>query len=115
MKLPNSDNAYVPDEKITAYLLNNEHPKGQGKAKFFIRFGFSMAQWKQLADALLTHAQMYDIIKTERTPFGTRYVIEGELQTPIDRKPQVRVVWFIENDRTQPRLVTAYPLEIEDD
>ena len=115
MKLPNLENVYVPEEKITLYLLNLQHPKGRGKAQFFIQFGFSMAQWKQLADALLNHAQLHDVVKTEQTQFGIRYVIEGELETPIERKPKVRVVWFISTDRTEPHLVTAYPLEGSDD
>ncbi|TVR18395.1 MAG: hypothetical protein EA396_15170 [Anaerolineaceae bacterium] len=115
MKLPHLDNAYVPEEKITLYLLNLQHPKGRGKAKFFTQFGFSVAQWKQLADALMNHAQSHEVVKTEQTKFGIRYVIEGELQTPIERKPQVRVVWFSPTDSTQPHLVTAYPLEGSDD
>jgi len=70
MKLPHREHAYIPREKITGYLLNPEHPKGRGKAKFF---------------------------------------------TPIGRRPKVRVVWFIEMSGTQPRLVTAYPIEVNDD
>lgn len=115
MKLPNHEEAVVPEEKVTLYLLNLQHPKGRGKAKFFMQFGFSVAQWKQLADALLDHAQSHKVVKTEQTKFGIRYVIEGELGTPIARKPQVRVVWFILTDSTQPHLVTAYPLEGSDD
>jgi len=115
MKLPHLENAYVPEDKITLYLLNLQHPKGRGKAKFFMQFWFSMAQWKQLAEALLHHAQSHEVVKIEQTPFGIRYVIEGELETPIERKPQVRVVWFISTDSTQPHLVTAYPLEGADD
>jgi hypothetical protein len=115
MKLPNREKAVVPEAKITLYLLNPAHVKGRGKAKFFMIFGFSVAQWKQLADALLDHAQTHEVVKTEQTQFGTRYVIEGVLATPIKRKPQVRVVWFISTDGTQPHLVTAYPLEGSDD
>ena len=115
MTLPNRDEAVVPEDKITLYLLNTTHPKGRSKAKFFQQFGFSMAQWEQLADALLSHAQLYDVVKTEQTPFDIPYVIEGELDTPIERQPQVRVVWFIANDSTIPHLVTAYPLEKSND
>ncbi len=48
-----------------------------------------------------------NMVKLEQTKFGTRFVIEGPLTTPIERKPLVRVVWFIRNDETAPRLVTA--------
>lgn len=111
MKLPKLEEAWVEEKKVTLYLLNEQHEKGSGKAKFFSQFGFSMAEWKQLADALIVHAQQHDVVKSEETKHGTRHVIEGELVTPIDRKPLVRSVWFIATGESRPRLVTAYPLE----
>lgn len=101
----------MPPEKITAYLLDTEHENGRGKALFFIHFGFSMAQWEVLAAAIIRHAQEHEVVKQETTRFGTRYVVEGALQTPNQQAPQVRVVWFIPKDMQQPRLATAYPLE----
>lgn len=115
MKLPNRGRAFVAVEKITSYLLNMQHPKGRGKAIFFTQYGFSVAKWQQLADALFAHAQNHEIARTEQTRFGTRYLIEGELATPVGRRPQVRVVWFIREGETAPRFVTAYPLEEEND
>lgn len=115
MKLPHSEHAHIPNEKIIFYLLNIKHPEGGSKAKFFMQFGFSVAQWQQLVDALLTHAQTHKVVKTEQTQFGIRYVIEGEIETPSKRKPHLRVVWFIENDSIQPKFVTAYPLETKND
>lgn len=115
MKLPDAENSFVPETKITEYLLNADHPNGRGKAQFFRQFGFSMSQWEQLAEALVTHAQTHEIIKSEQTRFGIRYVIEGKLDTPIGRMPNVRSVWFIEQIGQPARLVTAYPLEDEND
>lgn len=115
MKLPNLEQATIPPEKITRYLLDLSHEEGRGKARFFIHFGFSMAQWQQLASALLRHATAHPVVATEQTPFGTRYVVEGALETPSERTPQVRVVWFTSHNDLSPRLVTAYPLEEEDD
>lgn len=105
----------MPPEKIIDYLLDVEHESGQGKALFFIHFGFSVAKWEVLAQALVSHANQNDVVKQEMTQFGTRYVIEGTLETPSQRKPQVRVVWFIPKDARIPRLATAYPLEESDD
>lgn len=31
----------IPIEKIVAYLLNPNHPKGGSKARFFLSFGFT--------------------------------------------------------------------------
>jgi hypothetical protein len=111
MQLPNLDQAFVPEAKITEYLLDIEHEDGRGKALFFIHFGFSETEWETLAQALLDHAYAHQVAKQEVTPFGMRYIIEGALQTPIQRTPLVRVVWFIPEDEIAPRLVTAYPLE----
>jgi len=116
MKLPNRDKAIVLEAKITSYLLDIEHENGRGKAVFFIHFGFSVAKWEVLAQALIRHADEHEIVKQEVTRFGTRYVIEGALQTPNQRTPQVRSVWFIPKDKQEPRLTTAYPLkELYDD
>jgi len=91
VKLLNLENANVPQAKITHYLLSPTHATGRGKAKFFIRFGFSAEQWEVLAEALLNHARDNNVTKIEPTPFGTRYVIEGTLETPVKRTPFVRV------------------------
>lgn len=115
MKLPNLEQAEVPEAKITEYLLNLNHEQGQGKAQFFLRVGFSLTEWQLLARTLLRHAQEHPVVNTEATRFGTRYVIEGSMSTPNGRIVQVRSVWFIGTQQTTPRLVTAYPLEESDD
>ena len=110
MKLPNFERAIIPREKITGYLLSPSHTDGRSKAAFFARFGFTVASWQTLAGALLRHAETHEVAKIEVSPpFGTRYVIEGNLETPDGRAPLVRVVWFIDIDEEIPRLVTAYP------
>ncbi len=115
MKLPNVEHAIAPEAKFTRYLLDETHQEGRGKALFFQRFGFSVAQWTVLAQALVAHARAFEVVKTENTRFGTRYVIEGELSTPAERQPLVRVVWFIRSGESAPRLVTAYPVEDDND
>jgi hypothetical protein len=43
MKLPNLENAYVPEAKIVKYLLNLEHKQGgKDKAVFFMRCGLAL-------------------------------------------------------------------------
>src|SRR5207244_3523788 len=110
MKLPNHESAILPREKIRDYLLSTTHPDGRHKAAFFLRFGFNRDSWQTLGEALRQHAALHDVVKTETTAFGVRYVIEGELSTPSQRQPYVRVVWFIRDDQEAPYFVTAYPL-----
>lgn len=111
MKLPQCEQVIVPQRKVTEYLLSPAHRTGRNKAAFFTRFGFSAEAWETLSDALRHHALEHDVIATEDTPFGTSYIVEGQLIAPDGRVPQVRVVWFIETGETIPRLVTAYPLK----
>ena len=114
MKLPNLEAAAVPEEKITAYLLSTTHRDGRHKAAFFLGFGFAAAAWQTLAAALLKHAAEHEVARAETTPFGTRYVVEGTIETPRGRTPRIRSVWFLETIQGTPRIVTAYPLEGED-
>jgi hypothetical protein len=90
LKLPNYERAVVPQKKITEYLLSLTHCDGSSKAKFFLRFGFSVGAWEVMATALLRHAVDHQLAKIEESPFGTRYVIEGEMLAPDGRTPFVR-------------------------
>lgn len=109
MKLPNADQAVIPQRKITGYLLSLTHPDGRGKAAFFLRFGFTTTAWATLAQSLRQHAMIGELESVQQTPYGTNYAVEGELQTPDGRNPRVRVVWFVKLGEVVPQFVTAYP------
>ena len=47
------------------------------------------------------------------TPYGTKYVIDGELESPNGVAIYLRTVWIIETGDNIPRLVTAHLLEQE--
>jgi hypothetical protein len=55
MKLPAANKLVVEREKIADYLLNPVHRFGASKARFFTHFGFRMAAWEELAEALREH------------------------------------------------------------
>ena len=109
MKLPSLENAVVPRGKVEGYLLSYTHATGRHKAEFFSRFGFTTDRWELLAEALVRHAAVNQVMKVDDSEFGTRYTIEGPLDAPDGRRASVRVVWFVERGETAPRLVTAYP------
>lgn len=109
MRLPNLENALVEERKVTGYLLSEE--MSEGKAAFFAAFGFTLARWDLLRDALMLHAASYEVVGMVDNPFGTKYLIEGSLQTPDGRNPRVRSVWIVDVGTTTPRLVTAYALK----
>ncbi|MEK7685276.1 MAG: DUF6883 domain-containing protein [Verrucomicrobiota bacterium] len=110
MKLPNAHWATVPEQKMTRYLLNPAHPAGGSKASFFLRFGFTVAEWRRLAEALLRHARENEVVETEQTRHGTRYVVDGAVTAPDGTILNVRSAWYIDPGSDAPRFVTAHPL-----
>jgi hypothetical protein len=76
-----------------------------------IRFGFEPLHPDSLAAALLLHARSHEVTRLQKTPFGTNYVIEGELETPDGRKPHVRIIWAIDEGTKVPRFATLVPLK----
>ena len=110
MRLPNAHLARVPEPKVTRYLLNPAHPAGGSKAVFFLRFGFTVAEWSRFADALLRHARENEVVETGETRHGTRYAIDGPLAAPDGTVLHIRSAWFIDPDGEVPRFVTAHPL-----
>jgi len=93
MKLPQIEAAFVPREKITDYLLSPTHLRGRDKSTFFRRFGFQQEKWGELAVALHRHAIDNELAMAQDTAFGTRYTVEGVLETPSGGHPVIRSVW----------------------
>jgi hypothetical protein len=110
MQLPNSENAYVPREKLTGYLLSETHPIGKIKARYFRSLGYHDGNADELQGALIGIAQNHSVAETESTPHGEKYVIDGSLMPPSGRTAALRTVWIIEANDDRPRLVTAFPL-----
>lgn len=110
MKLPRLEDAVVPRAKVEGYLLSFSHSMGRHKADFFARFGFSASRWGDFTAALIRHARANEVTKVDDTEFGTRYTVDGPLETPDGRRPKVRVVWFVKRGESAPRLLTAFPL-----
>ena len=57
----------IDRNKIEGYLL---HPiNGRGKAAFFAAYGFSLARWDVLRDALLEHAALGRLTNAVVSPY----------------------------------------------
>lgn len=109
MKLPNSERAWIPEQKLRAYLLSTTHPVGQAKARFFRDFGFHDENVDLLESGLLAIACSQAVVQATKSPFGEKYVVDGELHTPSGRTVTVRTAWIIEAGEDAPRFVTAHP------
>jgi len=109
MKLPNYEKAYVPEHKLTEYLLSETHAVGKSKAKYFREIGYSKTNVDQLREAFIMIAKSHDIVQKVATPFGTKYIVDGNLVIPNGTTVQVRTIWVVESEDDPPRFVTAYP------
>ena len=99
----------MTEAKIKGYLLNDAHPQGRSKARFFRAFGFTPERWEEMAAALCLQAAQGAITDTVTLPDSKQYAVEGELAAPDRRAPHVRTVWETRPDAPRPRLITAYP------
>lgn len=109
MRLPRADEATIPLQKLTEYLLSESHPVGSSKAAFFRGLGFGEASIHVFEKELWNAAQYEDVIEVVESSHGAKYVIDGEIRSPLGRVVAVRTVWIIESDQDRPRFVTAYP------
>lgn len=116
MQLPNYEEAYVPEAKLTKYLLAPDRSgDARGKASFFVACGFEASDWHIFETALLAHGRSFEARQTKRNQYGVYYAVEGPLRTPAGEPTTrpVRSVWIIRKGETAPRFVTAYPIDEE--
>jgi len=109
MQLPNRLQAYIPSEKLHAYLLSETHAVGKAKATFSRALGFNETNAHLLEHGLLTLAHSAPVQEIVPSPHGVKYIIEGVIATPSGTAPRIRTVWILETGEENPRLVTAYP------
>lgn len=107
--MPNSANADIPDLKLTGYLLSETHPDGMAKARLLRSAGYNQRNSDTLKQDLLAIARnglVTDVISNE---YGTKYVVDGELNSPDGIVLQMRTIWIVAVGQVRPRLVTLYP------
>ena len=49
------------------------------------------------------------VIQEISSRYGTKYIIDGEIATPLGITARLRTVWVVESQDERPRFVTAYP------
>jgi len=107
--IPKIEFAVVDLDKIVNFLLNPHHPQNGGRAYFFSRFGYTDTDWERMAESLIQHAAEGEVVRLERTPYGKKYTVLGDLLAPGKRLSDVISVWIIKPDSPYPRFVTAHP------
>jgi hypothetical protein len=107
--LPNADAANVPRGKVSEYLLSLSHSSGGSKARFFRGLGYDDETTRMLEAELQRLARDGDLVGTIPGRYGTKYIVEGKIRRPGGGQAWLTSVWLIEQGKTRPRLVTAYP------
>jgi hypothetical protein len=120
VKLPNREIAYIPSGKLGGYLLSKTHVVGRWKATFFGALGFDETNADVLQEGLMVIAHSQEVKEVVASPYGTKYIMDGLLETPVGGQVAVRTVWIVEEGDDRPRFVTAYPAipawkEVEND
>jgi hypothetical protein len=110
VSLPNGDQAIVESEKLTRYILNEDHPRGRNQARVFrAALGLTAADAPALEAALRGAAEREDAHLERTDAYGDHF----RLDFPMDhngRVAQVRSLWVIRLGETIPRLVSAFVL-----
>lgn len=113
MKLPNGSNAVVDLQKLTAYALDPEHERGRQKARLFkAMLGMEARDAPGLREALLTAAGNGAAVERGSNGYGTRYMIEFEIEWN-GKRALVRSIWFVRVGEDFPRLISCFPLTEE--
>jgi hypothetical protein len=109
VKLPSGKVAKIPIEKLEDYVLSEKHSTGKFKAKFFRKYGFDAYNVSLFKKSLGNIARSENVKSVQKTTYGTKYLLDGKINTPVGKMITVRTIWIIEKSEKQPRLVTAYP------
>ncbi len=110
MYLPHKENAAIKQSKVVEYLLSNTHSIGKNKAKFFDSIGYNAVNHTELRAELLKFKNL-EISKTKQNEFGHKYSIEGALAAPNGKSYNIKTVWMLEHEQSQPYLATAFPIQ----
>jgi len=96
------------DDKLKRYILNNKHPDGATKAKWFDQaLGFNSRNADDLAKQIVFNPNK--ATKTGITQHGTKYNQKIPITGANGRTIDVNFGWIIRNNEGFPRLVTAIP------
>ena len=106
---PPLHNAYVPAAKCRDYLLNIHSRDGSTKARFFMRFGFTVDAWEILRTALLEQLRYGKLIRIKVNEHGHFYNYYGELPSPDKRNPEITTVWLLRSNTDTLQFITALP------
>ena len=111
-KLPNAENAILPEGKFTKYLFDGEHSNGLAKGRAISsRLGYSIENWHEFRDAIQKGAVKYPAVKKESDGHGQRYEQKMVLMG-LKNNPANVVVGWIQRPNGEVSMTSAYLKEV---
>lgn len=105
MKIP--EDAIIPDDKITRYLLVQK--ARNDKSKFLAQAGFTIANPEALRRAIQFVAQVGEAIEDRSNEYGVFYKVVGELVSVNGITLSVVTIWLQRQSDGQFQSVTLKP------
>ena len=101
--------AKIPDEKLTEYALNFEHPTGKEKAKAFKEaLGYTKESYTDLKTKILDSFDEKELVYKREDRYGKRYEQIMQITGPNGKTANVLTAWIKDNDNAEPRLTSIY-------
>jgi hypothetical protein len=101
------DEAIIPEEKITRYLLVPRIK--DDKSKFLAQAGFTQDNPEELLKAIKQLVITTEAVKDSTNEYETFYTIEGNLQGVNGHELTVVTVWLQSEDDKSFRFITLKP------
>ena len=108
MKLPNATDVRIDERKVRDYLLSPSHPIGRSHALVFAALGFDQRSAAAFISEIRRIAASSEIAGSEKTSFGDKFLVPGELTGPAGSRAVV-TLWLREYGHKRVRLVTVRP------
>ena len=107
-QLPLASDAVIPTEKLVAYALDPDHPRGRHKARVFTAaLGIRKPDWQYLRDQILEAVVDAEVRGTRITPHGVLYDVLVLVDGLNGATQRVATIWLVAGDRP-PRLVSTW-------
>ena len=111
-KLPNAENAILPEGKFTKYLFDGEHSNGLAKGRAISsRLGYSIENWQEFRDTIQKGAVKYPAVLKESDGHGQRYEQKMVLMG-LKNNPANVVVGWIQRPNGEVSMTSAYLKEV---
>ncbi len=115
MHLPNFSKAYIDLKKLSEYCLNEDHPIGKYKARFFKSvLNISKEHALLLKKEIIKNLPSSEAILRGEDHFGIRFSVNIKIVI-FEKEAMVCTAWIVKVGENFPRLTSCYIKKIKGD